>query len=173
MPTLPTAALRIVPEFDMPGRSTAWFVGYPEIATVRLCHRARLSSDGSGDGSHHEKTYKFLETFIGEMTKLFPDKYFHIGGDEVNGKEWDRNSEIQDFMHSHNIKSNAELQAYFNEHVSKIVSKNNKIMVGWDEILQPSLPKNIVIQSWRGPASLAQAAKQGIHGTSPPATTWI
>jgi hexosaminidase len=37
-------------------------------------------------------------------------------------------------------------------------------MVGWDEILQPSLPKNIVIQSWRGPASLAQAAKVGIHG---------
>ncbi len=158
--------IRIVPEFDMPGHSTAWFVGYPDIASgpgPYAIERNWGVMDPAMDPTN-EKTYKFLETFIGEMTKLFPDKYFHIGGDEVNGKEWDRNSKIQDFMHSHNIKSNAELQAYFNEHVSKIVSKNNKIMVGWDEILQPSLPKNIVIQSWRGPASLAQAAKQGIHG---------
>ena len=141
-------------------------MGYPEIASgpgPYAIERNWGVMDPAMDPTN-EKTYKFLETFIGEMTKLFPDKYFHIGGDEVNGKEWDRKSKIQDFMHSHNIKSNAELQAYFNEHVSKIVSKNNKIMVGWDEILQPSLPKNIVIQSWRGPASLAQAAKQGIHG---------
>ena len=156
--------IRIVPEFDMPGHSTAWFVGYPEIASgpgPYAIERNWGVMDPAMDPTN-EKTYKFLETFIGEMTKLFPDKYFHIGGDEVNGKEWDRNSKIQEFMHSHNIKSNAELQAYFNEHVSKIVSKNNKIMVGWDEILQPSLPKNIVIQSWRGPG-LSRTGRQTGH----------
>ena len=67
-------------------------------------------------------------------------------------------------MRANGIKNNAELQAHFNEEVSKIVTKNKKIMVGWDEILQPSMPKNIVIQSWRGQESLAQAARQGIHG---------
>ena len=36
-------------------------------------------------------------------------------------------------------------------------------MIGWDEILHPDLPKNAVIQSWRGAESLAQAAKEG-HG---------
>jgi len=44
------------------------------------------------------------------------------------------------------------------------VSKHGKITVGWDEILQPDVPKSIVIQSWRGQASLAQAAKQGYSG---------
>jgi hexosaminidase len=34
-------------------------------------------------------------------------------------------------------------------------------MVGWDEILSPDIPKDIVIQSWRGPEGLAAAAKQG------------
>jgi len=37
-------------------------------------------------------------------------------------------------------------------------------MVGWDEILSPDIPKDIVIQSWRGPESLAAAARQGYRG---------
>jgi hexosaminidase len=37
-------------------------------------------------------------------------------------------------------------------------------MVGWDEILHKDVPKNIIIQSWRGTAALAQSAKQGYNG---------
>ena len=98
------------------------------------------------------------------MAKLFPDRYFHIGGDEVNGKEWDANARIQAFMHARGLKSNQDLQAYFNTRVQKIVSKHGKIIVGWDEILRPDLPKDIVVQSWRGQDSLAAAAKQGYRG---------
>ncbi len=111
-----------------------------------------------------EETYKFLDAFIGEMAELFPDQFFHIGGDEVNGKQWDANPKIQDFMHAHGLKDNNDLQAYFNQRVQKIVSKHGKTMLGWDEILRPDLPNSIVIQSWRGPDSLAQAAKQGYRG---------
>src|SRR4029078_2163445 len=97
-----------------------------------------------------EETYKFLDTFIGEMAGLFPDQFFHIGGDEVNGKQWDANPKIQQFMHAHNLKNNNDLQAYFNQRVQKIVSKHGKTMLGWDEILRPDLPKDIAIQSWGG-----------------------
>jgi len=62
------------------------------------------------------------------------------------------------------MKDNNDLQAYFNQRVQKIVSKHGKTMLGWDEILRPDLPNSIVIQSWRGPDSLAQAAKQGYRG---------
>jgi hexosaminidase len=98
------------------------------------------------------------------MAALFPDQYFHIGGDEVNGKEWDANPKIQQFMHAHGLKSNADLQAYFNTRIQKIVAKHGKYMEGWDEILRPDLPKSIVIQSWRGQKSLADAAQQGYRG---------
>jgi hexosaminidase len=37
-------------------------------------------------------------------------------------------------------------------------------MVGWDEILAPGMPKDSVIQSWRGQDSLAAAARQGYSG---------
>jgi hexosaminidase len=158
--------IRVVPEFDMPGHSTSWFVGYPELASGPGPYEIERHwgvFDPAMDPSR-ESTYKFLDTFIDEMADLFPDHYFHIGGDEVNGKEWDANPVIQKFKREHNFKTNEELQAYFSGHIEKLVSKHGKITVGWDEILQPDVPKSIVIQSWRGQASLAQAAKQGYRG---------
>src|SRR5229473_2261707 len=158
--------IRVVPEFDMPGHSTAWFVGYPDLASAPgpySIERKWGVFDPAMDPTR-ESTYKFLDEFIGEMATLFPDQFFHIGGDEVNGKQWDANPKIQQFMHAHGFKNNADLQAYFNTRVQKIVAKHGKTMEGWDEILRPDLPKSIVIQSWRGPKSLADAAQQGYRG---------
>lgn len=158
--------IRVVPEFDMPGHSTAWFVGYPELASGPGPYEIERKwgvFDPAMDPTR-EETYKFLDKFIGEMAELFPDQFFHIGGDEVNGKQWDGNPKIQEFMHAHGLKDNNDLQAYFNKRVQQIVSKHGKTMLGWDEILRPDLPNSIVIQSWRGPDSLAQAAKQGYRG---------
>jgi len=158
--------IRVVPEFDMPGHCTAWLVGYPDLASnpgPYSIGREFGIFDPAMDPTR-ESTYKFLDKFIGEMAKLFPDQFFHIGGDEVNGKAWDSNPKIQDFMHSHGLKGNDELQAYFNKRVQKIVTKYGKTMEGWDEVLRPEVPKDIVIQSWRGQKSLAEAAQQGYRG---------
>jgi hexosaminidase len=108
-----------------------------------------------------ETTYQFLDRFIGEMAGLFPDAYFHIGGDECNGKEWNANPQIQAFMRAHGMKDNAALQSYFTARVQKLVAGHHKIMEGWDEVLQPETPRDVVIQSWRGEKALAVAAKQG------------
>jgi hexosaminidase len=108
-----------------------------------------------------EETYQFLDGFIGEMAALFPDEYFHIGGDENNGKQWQANPQIQEFMRARGYHTTAELQTYFNQRVLQIVQKHGKKMVGWDEILTPDLPKGTVVQSWRGYKSLDQAAREG------------
>ena len=158
--------IRVVPEFDMPGHSSSWFAGYPEIASTPGPFKIEEEwgvMDPAMDPMN-EKTYKFLDTFIGEMTKLFPDHYFHIGGDEVNGKAWDANPKIQEFKKEHNYKTNEELQTYFSQRVQKLVNKHGKAAIGWDEIFVPGAPKDIVIHSWRGPQALATAAKQGYRG---------
>ena len=160
--------IRVMPEFDITGHSRSWFLGYPELSSGA----GPYTLEGGGAGPYidpimdptRDSTYKFLEKFIAEMAKLFPDAYFHIGGDEVDGKQWDANPKVQEFIHAHGMKNNQDLQAYFNQRLEKIVAKNHKTMVGWDEILHPDLPKTIVVQSWRGQASLAAAAKQGYRG---------
>jgi len=154
--------IRVIPEFDMPGHARSWVIGYPDLASGPGPYTVE-SGDPIIDPTR-ESTYKFLETFIAEMAKLFPDEYFHIGGDEVDGKQWDSNPKIQEYIHAHGMKNNQDLQAYFNQRLEKILTKNHKIMVGWDEILHPDLPKNIVVHSWRGQKSLAEAAQQGYRG---------
>lgn len=158
--------IRVIPEFDLPGHSTAMFVGYPELASAPGPYsiERRFGIFDPAIDPTKDSPYKFLDAFIGEMAALFPDAYFHIGGDEVNGKAWDANPQIQQFLRAHNLRTNAELQAYFNQHLQEIVAKHRKTMVGWDEILSPALPKTIVIQSWRGPDSLAEAARKGFRG---------
>jgi hexosaminidase len=158
--------IRIVPEFDMPGHSTAWFVGYPELAAgpgpyeiERGWGVYRPTMDPT-----REAVYTFLGRFIAEMTALFPDPYFHIGGDEVEGKQWEENAQITAFKAKHGMKTNDDLQAYFNKRLLAILQKHGKRMVGWDEIFHPDLPKDIVVQSWRGPASLSDGASKGYQG---------
>ncbi|HEX5082779.1 MAG TPA: family 20 glycosylhydrolase [Blastocatellia bacterium] len=158
--------IRVVPEFDMPGHTTAWFVGYPEFASKTgpyQIERAWGIIKPVMDPSN-EQLYKFLDGFLGEMAALFPDAYMHIGGDEVEADDWEENPKIQAFIKAKALVDNHGLQAYFNQRLSKILTKHRKKMIGWDEILHPDLPKDIVVQSWRGPESLAEAAKKGYRG---------
>ncbi len=155
--------IRVIPEFDMPGHATAMFVGYPDLASGPGPYQIERQwgiFDPAMDPTR-ESTYKFLDKFFAEMTALFPDAYFHIGGDECNGKEWDRNPRIQEYMRAHNLKNNEALQAYFTTRVQELVTKHGKIPIGWDEVLQPNTPKQVMIQSWRGQESVAAAAKNG------------
>lgn len=158
--------VRVVPEFDIPGHSTSWLPGYPSLGSgpgpYNIVHEF---GDPSGVfDPTKEATYRFLEGFIGEMVKLFPDEYFHIGGDEVSAKAWTGEPHIRAYMKAHHIAHAAELQALFNKRVEKILAHYHKRMEGWDEILQPGLPKTILIQSWRGEKSLAAAAREGYPG---------
>jgi hexosaminidase len=158
--------IRVVPEFDMPGHATSWFVGYPGFASQPGPYQIERKwgiFDPAFDPTR-EEVYKFLDEFIGEMATLFPDAYMHIGGDESNGEHWAKNPKIQAFMKEKGIKDNHALQKHFTERLSAILTKHGKRMIGWDEIASPDLPKNIVVQSWRGQASLAEGAKNGFSG---------
>lgn len=114
----------------------------------------------------NEKTYEFLDEFFEEMTKLFPDDYFHIGGDEVEGSQWMRSPAIQNFIFQHQLKNKNGLQAYFNKKVEKLLQKYRKIMIGWEEIIEDTndnyhLHTNTIIQSWKSRKSITEAINKG------------
>lgn len=158
--------IRVVPEFDIPCHTTSWFMGYPDLASGKGPYQLETRwgiFDPAMDPTR-ESTYQFLDKFLGEMTALFPDAYFHIGGDECNEKEWDANPQIKAFMTAHGLQNDAALQSFFTARVQKLVAGHHKIMEGWDEVLQPDTPQDVVIQSWRGAAALADAAKRGNRG---------
>lgn len=158
--------IRVMPEFDIPGHATSWLVAYPELASAPgpyTIERKFGVFDPTMDPTR-ETTYAFLDAFFKEMSTLFTDQYLHIGGDEVEGSQWEANADIQAFMREHQLSDNEALQSYFNQRILKILTKYDRKLIGWDEIFHPAMPTNIVIHSWRGQKALVEAAKQGYQG---------
>jgi hexosaminidase len=158
--------IRVVPEFDVPGHVKSWLAGYPEMGSGPGPYRPE--SDYAGEDAAFDPTnehvYKFLNQFFGEMMGLFSDHYFHIGGDEVPGKQWSRNPYIQEFMHNHSFQNKGQLQAYFTGRVNRIIRSRGRAMIGWDEVLDADIPKDTVIEAWRGPAMTLKSVQAG-HAT--------
>lgn len=158
--------IRVVPEFDVPGHCTAMLKAYPHLAAVPRDYELQRYFGVFDPALDVTKasTYTFLDSLFTEMSALFPDDYFHIGGDENTGKDWDRNPTIKAYMQQKGMTTYRELETEFISRLLPIIQKNGKKMMGWDEILRPGVPHDIMIQSWRGTESLVEAAKQGYHG---------
>jgi hexosaminidase len=177
--------IRVVPEIDIPGHSTAMIYAYPHLASINRNYTLQDHwgvFDPTLDPTK-ETTYIFLDSLFTEVSSLFPDAYFHIGGDENTGRDWQKNPTIKKFMLDKNLNSTLSLQNYFNRKVQAILQKKGKITVGWDEVLMKELsaveakkyfqeerydaliestvPKDMVIQSWRGMEALLSSAKNG------------
>jgi len=163
--------IRVVPEFDVPGHASAILTAYPELGSKDGYNYSIERYAGVFDPTLNptkEITYEFLDNLFTEITPLFPDEFFHIGGDENEGKHWDENENIQAFKQKHNLKTNHDLQTYFNIKLEKILNRLGKKLMGWDEILTPETPTTAVIHSWRGEnegfqkgGTLIDAAKNG------------
>jgi hexosaminidase len=97
--------IRVVPEFDVPGHTASWLVAYPQLATdpnnLEIGRHFGIFNECMDPSN--EAVYAFLDQFVGEMARLFPDEYFHIGGDEVNGRQWSASAKIQAFETAHKM----------------------------------------------------------------------
>jgi hexosaminidase len=158
--------IRVVPEFDIPGHATSWVVSHPELASLPGPYGIERQWGVFNPvlDPTKEETYALLGDFLGEMCGLFPDRFMHIGGDENNGVQWNANPSIQAFIRDHALKDNEGLHAFFNKRVQAILAKHGKRLVGWDEIMNPALPRDCVIDSWRGTEALASSAVLGFDG---------
>ncbi|MCK5906081.1 MAG: family 20 glycosylhydrolase, partial [Flavobacteriales bacterium] len=162
----------VIPEIDVPGHATAMLTAMPQLASKDTTYTLERNAGiflPVLDPTNPE-VYKVLDDVIGEMSELFPDKYFHIGGDENEGENWESNHDISAFMKNNNLKHPHELQAYFNAKLYKILASHGKEMMGWEEIQNDAIPKGALIQSWRGVnegekpgTSLSKAVKNGYN----------
>ncbi len=158
--------IRVIPDFGVPTHIASWLVGYPELG-ARPGPYTHIRSFGIFHPTFdptREETYDFLENLFAEMADLFPDKYMHVGGDELTGKPWRESSRIQTFMHSRGFQTVGDLQLYFTRRLLPLVEKQGKRAIGWDEILHPDLPPTFLVQSWQGHKALAEAVQRGNAG---------
>lgn len=160
--------IRVIPEISLPGHASAVAHAYPQLMSG-LGEQSYPQQRGWGvfeplmDPTNPE-LYTMLASVFDEVVELFPDEYFHIGGDEPNYQQWRDNPKIQAFIKQHQLDGERGLQSYLNKQVEKMLNERGKKITGWDEIWHKDLPKSIVIQSWQGHDSIGRAAKEGFQG---------
>jgi hexosaminidase len=153
--------VRIVPEFDVPGHSLAVLRAYPEFASGNIENRDYFSAMGSALNPANPETFTFLDRLFAEMAALFPDRYFHVGGDEVSGADWAANPQVQDFMKENGLKTKGELESYFFGRVRKSVRGHGKTVIGWEEVGRTAIPEDVVVQTWRSSKAIAKVTGKG------------
>lgn len=140
--------VRIVPEFDVPGHSAAILNAYPELLVPTDSPGRQVSPLTAAIDPTSESSFTFIDKLFAEMAGLFPDPYFHMGGDEVFAMAW-QEPRIAQFMKAKGFSSRLELERYFHLRVRGLLKKHGKIMVGWDEVVTLPVPDDIVAQIYR------------------------
>ncbi len=87
-------------------------------------------------------TYDFVFDVIGELARLTPGPFIHIGGDEAAAT---RPADYVKFV----------------RRVQQIVESNGKRMIGWEEIGRARLDRSTVLQHWKPARALDVHAAGG------------
>ncbi|WKE48736.1 family 20 glycosylhydrolase [Gluconobacter oxydans] len=155
--------IRVVPEIDVPGHALAILQAYPELAAQPLpdVTAKGLNLNNAALDPTNPQTLRFVRVLYGEMGGLFPDRYVHTGGDEVVSSQWTKNPAIAAYMQAHGFETAAALQAAFTGEVAKIVSAQGHVMMGWDEVSEAPIPKNVVVEPWRASKWTGTATQAG------------
>ena len=169
--------VNILPEIDVPGHSLAAVASYPELSCTPGAENYKVrSGEEIMDWSHgappvaledntlcpaNEKVYDFLNKVMTEVAQLFPFGYIHVGGDECPKNFWEKSDAIKELMKKEKLKTQEEVQSYFEKRLEKIVESKGKKFMGWDEILEGGLAPNALVMSWRGMKGGIEAAKMG------------
>ena len=161
--------ITVIPEIDVPGHSGAALSAYPQFSCEKHIQETPNSTlwNGVVDPfkvnlnycAGQESTFKFLEDVFTEVLALFPSKYIHVGGDEVDKSYWEKCSVCQKRITDEGLKDENELQSYFLKRIAKFLEKNDRKLIGWDEILEGGAPENAAVMSWRGEKGGIEAAK--------------
>ncbi len=155
--------ITIVPEIEMPGHSLAALAAYPEYGCTGGPYEVAKTWGVFEDVycAGKDSTFIFLQNILSEIIELFPGEYIHIGGDECPKTRWEECKDCQARIKAEGLKDEAELQSYFVRHIEQFLLKNNRKLIGWDEILEGGLAAEATVMSWRGESGGIEAAHMG------------
>ncbi|TDE03747.1 beta-N-acetylhexosaminidase [Flavobacterium hiemivividum] len=173
--------INIVPEFEIPGHSSAAIAAYTWLGTAGVAIDVPVKFGRLYDNYDVTKpeVITFIKDVLSEIFELFPSEVIHIGGDEVGYEVWENSKSVQKYMKEHNINTPADLQIDFTNKISNYIESNGRRMMGWNEILgknihsdfaekkadkeaETELAKNVIVHFWKGDIKLlTDAAKKG------------
>ena len=139
--------IEVIPEIDMPGHLKSAIDNYPYLSCTNEAGWGETFSVPACLGK--EISYAFAKDVLSEIVDLFPSEYIHIGGDEVSTQSWKECLLCQKKIKDNHLKDEHELQSYFNKDIEAFLKSKGKKMLGWDEVAEGGLSKDVTMMWWR------------------------
>ena len=156
--------IEVVPEIDLPGHSLCIATLHPEIlCNYTTTKRASFGYDTrSAFCASREENYALLDDILREVCELFPSKYIHIGGDEVDMSQWQRCPDCRALMINNKMSTTSELQRYFMSRLIDILSQYNKLPAVWNESINGGkLSNETLVYGWESIKECRKSAAKG------------
>jgi hexosaminidase len=150
----------VIPEIDTPGHTNAVLASYPKLTCDGVAPPlyTGIEVGFSSLCIDKEATYAFLDDVVGQLARLTPGPYLHVGGDEA------LSTEQADYVR-------------FVERLEGIVRSHGKRMMGWAETSAADLSGTGVAQYWNpatgsdpGTETATDAVAQGVKLVMSPAS---
>ncbi|KAI9290266.1 glycoside hydrolase superfamily [Umbelopsis sp. AD052] len=162
--------IRVIPEIDMPSHTASIAKSHPDLVACVNKNWETYGAEpapGALDPTKNE-TYALIEDIVSELADIFPDSFFHAGGDEVNSHCWADDKTIGPYMKKHGLTTD-QLWAQFEDKVGNIVEQNNKRAMIWeDAIVSYNKPNiDVAVQVWTTtPEDIIKLGHDIIHSSS-------
>lgn len=162
--------ISIVPEIDMPGHCLSAIANYEGLSCFDQVGWGKVFTSPLCPGK--DAALEFCRNVWSEVIALFPYKYVHIGGDEVEKDNWRKCADCQRRIAQQGLKGVEELQSWFIHEMERFFNAKGRRMIGWDEIIEGGLSKTSTVMWWRNwaPQSVPEATAHGNDVIYTPAT---
>ena len=155
--------VRVMVELDTPGHSGSMCFGMPTICPVPMCTSSNINN-WALDITKNE-TYTVVGGVLSDLSKLFPEKMTHLGGDEVDTDCWSVHPYIVNWLNERNLTLNGGYE-YYVKRVQTIAWGLGRTVVGWQEIWDhfgTALDNKTIIHQWL-PDSVSLPLNVTSHG---------
>ena len=151
--------IRVVPEIDTPAHAASWMRAFPHIGI-------NCSWIVPDDPSQKNNPYKRLDVLtlhptsaetrevvddvLRDVTEMFPDRYVHIGADEMNHRCWSEDTSTMKTLRSMSLNPKIAERKFLQKNIETL-SKYSKHTIVWQEAFDSSNLRDddIVVMTWK------------------------
>lgn len=158
--------IEIMPEIETPGHAACVVAALPFLVDPEETPDSYHPVQGYPNNSWNPgmpETFVVLEKIIDELSAIFPSKFFHIGGDEVAKNAWLESPKARILMQREGLSGTFELQSWFLRRIKEMLTKNGKVLVGWNEVAHGGgvPPEDTLLMAWEKPEVGIELAELG------------
>ncbi|KAJ3252120.1 hypothetical protein HK103_001817 [Boothiomyces macroporosus] len=166
--------IRVIPEFDMPGHTTAWKIKDFIVCDNKQPWTSYCNEPPCGQiDITKKKNLDIIQQFIAEQSRIFSDQYIHLGSDEVNSNCYLSDPGVSQYLNSTGMTLD-QLLSNFTHSVKQYAKDSKKQTIFWEEtVLDHQINMTgSVIQAWIGQESVQKLVNLGYSVIASPYKEW-